>query len=177
MAMKTKLPSFLMFVAFAAILLPSCSKDDWQEGDAWYDEWATCYFFGNGLGDRSSFMLDIRQGYTTDGEALVSGKETHLLLSAPPVTDSRIPSGEYVVSDIIDHGLVVKKGMANLADGSYFAFCDRPRQKWERVPIESGKVRVDQHADGYDIRLRVVAGGGYYDYRYSVNAWTVNVAD
>ena len=171
-----RITSILLSVAVAAFLL-SCSKDDWQEGDARYDKWATYYFFGNGLGDRSSFMLDIRQGHTTDGETLVSGKETCLILSAPPVTDGRIPSGEYVVSDSIDHGFVVKKGMANLADGSYFAFCDRPRQKWERVPIESGKVRIDQHADGYDIRLRVVAGDGYYDYRYYVNAWTVNVAD
>lgn len=171
---RSVFPSLLMALS-VALLLPSCTKDDWQEGDAWYEEWATCYFFGNGLGDRGSFMLDIRQGYTVDGEALLHGKEIHLLLSTPPVTDNRVPSGEYVVSDDSDQGYVVKMGMANMAGGSYFAFRDSRQPEWHRFPIESGKVRIDQHADGYDIKLRVVAGGGYYEYRFDGVTWTVDL--
>lgn len=172
--MKKFLRIWLVPAVLAAAVLVSCDKLREFIEYGQYAEWATSYYFGNSLGDISTFTLDIEQGYTWDSETLNYGTEVHLVLKAPPVEGIEIPSGQYTVSDDPGQLFTVQKDRLMILDSSYIGYLDKGETEMRRYVIESGRVRIDQHEDGYTVKLRVVADGREYTLDYDGYVWAVD---
>ena len=164
----------LVLIVWASAGLVSCDKlQEYSEGE-YYDEWAMACFFGNSAaGETSTFTLYINQGYTKDSETLCSGEQIHLTIIGPATDGFKIPSGQYWVSEK-GAPFTITKDRFDLVTYSFIEHIDRKTGKKQRYPLEEGKVRIDQHEDGYSVKLRVIAGGRQFDHVFDGEVFSVD---